>query len=276
MPVEVQGLSPALDFLLDGLSQHQQHFTKPSLTSGIKEAIKQWINAIPETELALSSSARESLITRFTNECLALQASQIIDNEDAPFSLSKLYQHCKQQNHEVTVGLLVGIEQDQLQKEQRALQKEQRALQKQKKQSAIQMGGLLLIPCLITLCEHTLLPMIPFEWAQNIVSGIQHFMHPAAWNSTDHIMLILALSAILILPCLCKLAARIDQIDADLKSIKDALTAIGRSIPLNEHRPASAEIRTTQPAALNPDTEAPAALDPDTEGAANRIEKLSA
>ncbi len=269
MPVEVQGLSPALDFLLDGLSQHQQHFTKPSLTSGIKEAIKQWINAIPETELALSSSARESLITRFTNECLALQASQIIDNEDAPFSLSKLYQHCKQQNHEVTVGLLVGIEQDQL-------QKEQKALQKQKKQSAIQMGGLLLIPCFIILCEYTLLPILPYAWAQNTVQWIQHFIQPAAWSSADHIMLILTLSAILILPCLFKLAARIDQIDADLKSIKDALTAIGRSIPLNEHRPASAEIRTTQPAALNPDTEAPAALDPDTEGAANRIEKLSA
>ena len=63
-----------------------------------------WICVIPETELALSNSKRESLITRFTNECLALQASQIIDNEDAPFSLSKLYQHCKQQNHEVTVG----------------------------------------------------------------------------------------------------------------------------------------------------------------------------
>jgi hypothetical protein len=275
MPVEEERI-PALDFFLDGLSQHQENFTKPSSISGMSDAIEQWMRSIPENALSLDN--RDEMIAKLTRECLSLQDVYINGKTGDLLPVLKLYDYCRHQNLELIIATLTTKN---ITVKQHHLQRTQKALQKQKKQSAIQMGGLLLIPCFMILCEHILLPMIPFGWAQNIVSGIQHFIQPAAWNSADHIMLILALSAILILPCLFKLAARIDQIDVDLKSIKDTLRAIGRSIPLNEHRPAasaqtgpaSVGTRAPQPAQSEGST---AVLDPDTEGAANTTDGFQA
>lgn len=280
-----EGYISALDFFLDGLTQSQHNFTKPISISGIKEAIQQWIQSIPEYEL--KPGIRNEIIDRLTRECLHLQDCNITSKTPDVALALQLYNYCRDQDLPFIIVTLITtdrtLKKHHDQNTQEDLQRHQKALQKQKKQSAIQMGGLLLIPCFILLCEYTLLPILPYAWAQNTVQWIQHVIQPAAWNSTDHIMLILALSAILILPCLFKLAARIDQIDVDLKSIKDALPSIGRSIPLNEHhpaasaqtRPASAETRTPQPAALNPDTGDPAALNPDIKDAENATENLS-